>query len=833
MRRKFLGLTCHMLLILLWATSVSASGAQATIKRDNYGVPHVYSDTLKGLFFGYGYAVAQDRLYQIEIFRRTYWGRLSEVYGEGLLAFDQANRRDNLTLPEIKRQIKTLNPELQNALKAFSAGINKYVTEALADRTNKLPKEFHHFDFNPEPWNPEDVAANFLSVMGFFMDVSAELANASMLKYLKKHYGTEKAKNIFDDWCWGYDPESPTTIKPANILRPDKKAFENDSRSDEVHWKHPLMKDALKASSEAESALAKERLGRYSLVARNFPYSHPTSYAAVMSPKKSATGRAMLLGGPQFDFQIPSVCYEVGLHGAGIDCVGTAIAGYPFIMFGHNRRAAFTSTAGIDNIEDIFAEKLNPDDHRQYWFNDEWRKMKARVETFRVKGRNEPISKEFFCTVHGPVFYIDKENNVAFSKKLSCREGFLQGLASFYELMKAETVAEFNKAAQLSDMSVNYFFANVGGDIAYYHLGLYPVRAKGVDVRLPTPGTGEFEWKAYRPKSRNPHVANPPQGYFVNQNEQPEPGWSHGDMATTDMWGGWGADNRVSILIKLAESKNKLDQKAFKDIIKTICFYDLRAMNIKTLFLEAARGVSSRSPDIERALELLTQWNNQHIDHDQDGFYDHAGSAIFDRWWKKAVPATFEDWFPGYRNSLGKSAVDILNNRYMGYTLFYRLLKGKTNIDYFKGKKAEILYTALQLALKDLADESPGKTVADYRKKIVTDKYSPVTVLGHFLNQPIISSLTSAKEQPSFPTSPGHSHNRGAVNHIVTLTPDKIVGENITSPGNSGFVSADGTKSLHCFDQVKMFVDFSYKPMLFTEAQVNAAVETTQVVEWR
>ena len=170
-------------------------------------------------------------------------------------------------------------------------------------------------------------------------------------------------------------------------------------------------------------------------------------------------------------------------------------------MFGHNRRAAFSSTAGADNIEDVFAEQLNPANHRQYLFKGKWKDMEVRPETFVVKG-GSPVTVEFLYTVHGPVFYVDEANHVAFSKKLSCREGFLQGIASFFNLMKAETVKDFNKAAMLSDMSINYFFANVDGDIAYYHLGLHPVRAKGVDVRLPTPGTGEFEWRGFIPKTR-------------------------------------------------------------------------------------------------------------------------------------------------------------------------------------------------------------------------------------------------------------------------------------------------------------------------------------------
>ena len=152
MKTKAFRVSCLVLLIFVWSVSVSLAGPQAKIVRDNYGVPHIYSNTLEGLYFGYGYAAAQDRLYEMEMFRRTYWGRLSAVYGEKLLAFDEGNRRDNLTFRQIKQQIETLKPELQTVLGAFAAGINSYITEALSDRANKLPKEFHQFGFDPEPW---------------------------------------------------------------------------------------------------------------------------------------------------------------------------------------------------------------------------------------------------------------------------------------------------------------------------------------------------------------------------------------------------------------------------------------------------------------------------------------------------------------------------------------------------------------------------------------------------------------------------------------------------------------------------------------------------------
>ena len=106
--------------------------------------------------------------FQMEMFRRTFWGRLSEVLGEKLLPFDQGNRRDNLNLAQIKRQIEGLRPQVQTVMKSYAAGINAYIAEAVADPENKLPKEFKDLGFTPATWSSEDVAADFLSVMGFF-----------------------------------------------------------------------------------------------------------------------------------------------------------------------------------------------------------------------------------------------------------------------------------------------------------------------------------------------------------------------------------------------------------------------------------------------------------------------------------------------------------------------------------------------------------------------------------------------------------------------------------------------------------------------------------------
>jgi len=812
MKSKVSTIACIVVMSLVLIISVTqAKETTVTIKRDTFGVPHIYARTLGGLYYGYGYALAQDRLYQTEMFRRTFWGRLSEVYGDQLLAFDQASRRDNLTRAQVSSQIAELDPEVKTVLKAFAAGINAYIAEALADKATKLPKEFHQFGFDPELWTPEDVAADFFSVMGLFMDLTGELSNADMLNYLVQRYGQDKGYAIFHDWCWGLDPDAPTTII-------DEKAASRRNRisTAQLHLRHPVMASMLKASRGAHETWVKERMQRSALFAKVLPYGHPASYCVVIGPDKSVSGRAMLMGGPQFDFELPSALYEVGLHGAGINAEGSTLTGYPFIMFGHNKKAAFSSTAGADNIEDVFVEQLNPSNPKQYLFKGKWRSMSTRTEVFMVKGRAS-VTTQFFYTVHGPVFYVDEANHVAFTKQLSCKPRFLQGLASFYELMKAETVPEFNAAAELSDMSINYFFANIHGDIAYYHLGLHPIRAKGVDDRLPTPGTGEFEWTGFLPKDQNPHETNPPSGFFVNWNNQPEPGWRSGDLATTDVWGGWGVDNRVTLLSRLVKDKGILNTNDLKDIIKRIAFYDKRAINIKKLLLDAVKNIRPMPQNVKYALKLVEEWNNLNIDENpKDGCYDQPGAAIFDRWWKKAVETTFGEWFQGWTNPLGQTALDLLKSQYLGYTLFYRALNGTSRIDYFKGKKADTIYGALQQAVTELA--------GNYCQPTAMENFFPVTVVGFFMGQPITSTVGSL---PPFPYV-----DRGTENHIVTLAPGQIPGENIMAPGNSGFIAPDGTRSPHFSDQVNMFLNFTYKPMLFKEHEVDAGLETIKVLEY-
>jgi penicillin amidase len=178
------------------------------------------------------------------------------------------------------------------------------------------------------------------------------------------------------------------------------------------------------------------------------------------------------------------------------------------------------------------------------------------------------------------------------------------------------------------------------------------------------------------------------------------------------------------------------------------------------------------------------------------------------------VEATFAEWFQGWTNPLGQTALDLLKNRYLGYTLFYRALDGTSEIDYFNGNKAGIIYGALEQAVTELN--------ANYCQPTAMFAFFPVTVVGWFMGQPITSTVS---DLPSL-RRPRHREPH-------RYSGSGPIGREHYGSGNSGFIALDGTRSPHFSDQVNMFLNFAYKPMLFKEDEINKGLrqETSQIPE--
>ncbi len=187
-----------------------------TIKRDGYGVPHVYASNTRGLFHGFGYAVAEDRLYQLEMAKRSGNGSVAEVLGANYAALD-ATTRSGLNPASIKSQLLALSDDDRAMFEGYAAGVNARIKDVLANQGNLLPKEFSDANFLPTEWSAEDVALVWIGlILNRFFGGSSEVSNQSLLNILKTAKGAANGQQIYDQLRWLEDPTAPTIIPRAS-----------------------------------------------------------------------------------------------------------------------------------------------------------------------------------------------------------------------------------------------------------------------------------------------------------------------------------------------------------------------------------------------------------------------------------------------------------------------------------------------------------------------------------------------------------------------------------------------------------------------------------------
>ncbi|MGQ9901114.1 MAG: penicillin acylase family protein [Fimbriimonadales bacterium] len=662
------------------AIELNVRGDTVRITRDSYGVPTVQATTQYGLLYGNGYAIAQDRLWQMELYRRQARGEMAEVMGSRALEQDKAARTEGYTDTELQAQIGRLPRELQEALEAFAAGINAWMQEA--QRTGKLPKQYAENGIEPRPWRQTDTVAIAVMMLRRFGGVmsAGDLRNYAFYQLLKAR-NKELAATWANDLLWIQDPTSPTTVPPEDDPR---KAHRRDPRQTlEQMRKHlELLPDiglnvllpALRiASGQAQIEFAQA----------HGLYTRFGSYAILISPQKSATGLPILVGAPQMGFSVPHIAAEIHLNGAGINARGMTFPGTPGVLIGTNEHLAWTFTSGVADFVDAFILKLDPQNPERYWYKGTWRPLEKRTETIRVKG-GEPVEFTVYRSVYGPVVAVDTRNAVAVSIQLSYWSNELEAFQAYYGFLTARTVADFERAAAHIPASFNAFCATRTGDIAYFYCGRPPIRADGVDPRLPVMGTGEYDWKGIMPFAEMPRVINPKQGSIANWNNKPAVWWENADTPV------WGMIFRVHRLNDLIRSKPRLTVDDVKAYIRDIAEYDEDAGKLLPIMLRVVkRNERAMSDELRAAVRLLESWDC----HEREG---SAAKVLLDAWLDAVRTRVFADDLGNFFSpDLFRLAIQ---PSYIAYALLGRQAPVPRQYDYFNGKKPEEVLT---IALAD------------------------------------------------------------------------------------------------------------------------------------
>ena len=414
-----------------------------SVLRDRWGVAHIYAQNQHDLFFAQGFVAAQDRLFQMELWKRSGQGRLAEVLGPSALPRD-INARLLSYRGDMKAEYESYAPDTQQILEAFTAGINAYIERRLLPGGPGLPLGFQLAGFKPEPWKPED-CLNRMAAFSMTGNAFDELDHAQAVNAV----GADAASLLFD-----FDPPVKLEPAPGTDL------------------------------SGLSSALLHNLVGSDTRI--EFPRHPPEgSNNWTVSGKLTRTGKPLLANDPHRVIAEPSLRYMVHLVAPGWDVIGAGEPGLPGVALGHNRNIAWGFTIfGLDQ-QDLYVEDLNPSDSSQYKTAEGWAQMQVRKETFGVRG-GPSVQVDLKFTRHGPVLWEDGKRALAL-RWVGAEPGTAGYLGSL-AVDRAQNWQEFEAAMPRWKVpSENIVYADRAGNIGEHSTGLAPLR-KNLDWAAARPG---------------------------------------------------------------------------------------------------------------------------------------------------------------------------------------------------------------------------------------------------------------------------------------------------------------------------------------------------------
>ncbi len=759
---------------------LAVNGDTVTILRDAFGVPHVYASTVRGLFYGNGYAVAEDRLWQLERYRHDARGRLAELEGKEALNRDRDMRRRGYTAEEYRAAFDALDAGLKAVYEAYRDGVNAYIEQAAA--RGRLPENYQKLGLKPAPWDAADsVAIGIAMAHRFGSGGGGELRNLRFMNKLKDKFGEAEARKIFNDLYWVNDPRSPTSITGEDMKKPRAAAVPERTlrvAADPSHRTYFAPASLSASLSDAALRHAEARAEMREALAYAAKHDLPTrfgSYAWIVGPKRTVSGNSILVGGPQMGFTTPQIAHEVHLSGAGYEVIGMGFAGLPGVLIGHNAELAWTTTSGITDMVDVFAEKLDPQNKRRYQFQGKMRDMDCRTETVTVRGA-EAEKMEVCRTVHGPVLEFDEKAGLAYSLAASFRGHEMDSMKAFLGFNRAATVEDFGKHVSSIWLSHNFFAADRRGNIGFWLAGKTPLRPAGHDPRLPLPGTGDAEWRGRLAFEHTPQAINPARGYVVNWNNKPAPWYDNSDSPV------WGEIFRMHRIQKLVEARPKHTVESMRQILADIGLNDPNADYLKPHLLAAVERSKTQDADLLRAADYLRAWDNH-------GEEESVGKSIFDAW----LPAMRSGLF---QEELGELLEKQTFDQILQPSLILHVLDGaKSGLppqhDFLKGRtRDQVVLEALRSALATLRQKSPE---------------APDMGAWGFHGQMINFR----------PLAPIPATNRGTYIQIVELAAP-VRGISILPPGQN-----EDPRSPHFGDQREPAALWRFKPMVTSRAELE------------
>ncbi|HUH14050.1 MAG TPA: penicillin acylase family protein, partial [Longimicrobiales bacterium] len=473
--------------------------APVEVLRDEWGIAHIYAQNEHDLFFAQGYVQAQDRLWQIDMWRRVNEGRLSEILGPEALRHDELARLITFR-GDWDAEFASYHPRGRQIFQAFADGVNAWIDQIGDD----LPVEYRLTGLRPLRWTPQASTGRVATALPLG-DARSEL---------------RLARRVADDGALAVDRDERAGVRnwiPLGI--PD--GLDPSLITDEVidalggfrggFPKPPLLPEY----RDLPGASASLNMGAIE--------TSPGSNNWAVSGERTATGEVLLANDPHRGVSNPSLRYLVHLDAPGYSVIGATEPAIPGVAIGHNGHVGWGLTIVGTDQADVFVETLNPANLDQARWQGEWYALEVVADTIPVRGEAPRIVEHRFSR-HGPVFYVDSANHVAYAVRSTASEPGSGGYLGALRLAETEDCHQFIDAlAYYNAPTENMVCGDVDGNIAWLAAALSPKRVGGWYGRLPVPGTGAYAWDGFRSHTELPQEFNPERGWVGTANHDIQP----------------------------------------------------------------------------------------------------------------------------------------------------------------------------------------------------------------------------------------------------------------------------------------------------------------------
>lgn len=607
-----------------------------SMERDALGVWFISGGsnaTLYDTFEMMGYAVATDRLWQMETYRRSARGTLAAILGPDYLTQDVLVRTTGYTNEEITDAYNDLDSESRSVLDGYIAGINRRIADIRLD-SDLLPIEFAALRLEPAPWDYLDVLS-WLAVMQRNFDPEAlnqDQVNTAAFYYDLMQAHPESYQAMFQDLRWTNDPDALTYIEGegSSTATPSKQPAWQDLPTQVPDFRQmaarmQAMRDEANASLEKIGARVK--MG---------------SYAWVLSGAKTASGEPIIYSGPQMGFDVPSIVTEGSIQAAGITVSGMTVPGIPGIIIGRTPHHAWSMQVGHAHTVDFYVESPEAVSFHRY-------------ETIKVKGEDDVVLP-VFRSAHGPIVnplpydpgtYQPDPSNPLLAWKYSHWGHEVDAIKALLGMARATSMTEFGQALEYLAVSQHFCYTDTSGTIAYWMSGRDPVRPPG-EYRFPQGfAAPHLEWDSNVLIERS-HDSNPSQGYYCGWNNKSNPNYANCFNNYSYMFGPF---HRAHVIDDILSSTNDWTYEQVRDLALNIALTDSFGgggnpwLAVQSYFIAAVNANSNEAR--QAALELLAAWDGHFVDGGPEQWVSGDTRAdawvLMDKWTREVIRLTFED----------------------------------------------------------------------------------------------------------------------------------------------------------------------------------------------